>query len=72
LGRNAFPNTGFTSYTPWKSRGKLRLRRRQREKREAARGKGADYFLSEEFTRARDMVSLVESIFVKWEGKLAA
>jgi DNA-binding NarL/FixJ family response regulator len=34
------------------------------EYREAAHRKGADYFLSKESTRARDIVSLVESIFV--------
>jgi DNA-binding NarL/FixJ family response regulator len=34
------------------------------EYREAALRIGADYFLSKESTRARDIVSLVESIFV--------
>jgi two-component system response regulator YesN len=34
------------------------------EYREAARRKGADYYLSKESTRARDIVSLVKSIFV--------
>jgi two-component system response regulator YesN len=39
------------------------------EYQEAARRKGADYFLSKESTRARDIVSLVESIFIKNGGE---
>lgn len=35
------------------------------EYREAAHRKGADYFLSKESTTAREIISLVESIFVK-------